>query len=207
MLSTLITATVAFVATNIDDMFVLMIFFSLTDQHFRRRHIVTGQYLGFLAIIAVSLVGFGGSFIVSKEWIGLLGSFPVAIGVYRLVGRHSEPKASEHLGRLSTSSSVLSSILSPNTYGVASVTVANGGDNIGIYTPLFATSDLPQVVATVSVFLILVAVWCFLSYKLTQQRTVAHVLSRYGRVLVPFVLIGLGIYIIVTNGTLRLLGF
>jgi len=34
------------------------------------------------------------------------------------------------------------SLLSPQTYKVAAVTFANGGDNIGIYVPLFASSDL-----------------------------------------------------------------
>ena len=206
ILSTLITATVAFVATNIDDIFVLMMFFSQTDRAFRRRHIVIGQYIGFVTLIAVSLLGFLGSFIVPKEWIGLLGLAPIAIGIHKFVNRNSETKTSELLGRLSPSSSVLSSLLNPKTYGVAVVTFANGGDNIGIYTPLFASSDLLRLVVTVGVFLTLVAVWCFLGYKLTHQRTVAQVLFRYDHLVVPFVLIGLGVYIIVANETLRLLG-
>ncbi len=37
---------------------------------------------------------------------------------------------------------ILASVLNPQTYKVAAVTVANGGDNIGIYVPLFASSDL-----------------------------------------------------------------
>lgn len=40
---------------------------------------------------------------------------------------------------------VLASVLNPQTYGVAAVTVANGDDNIGIYVPLFASSNLPAI--------------------------------------------------------------
>jgi cadmium resistance protein CadD (predicted permease) len=42
--------------------------------------------------------------------------------------------------------------------------------------------------------------------RLTHQKHVARVLSRYEHIIVPFVLIGLGIYIIIENGTLHLLG-
>lgn len=206
ILSTLSIAIGAFVATNIDDVFVLMMFFSQTDRAFRRRHVVIGQYIGFIALIAVSLLGFLGSFVVPKEWIGLLGLAPIAIGIHKFANRKSETKASEQIGGVSSSSSIVSGLLNPKIYGVAVVTFANGGDNIGIYTPLFASSDLLRLIVIVGAFLTLVGVWCFLGYKLTHQRTVAQVLFRYGHLIVPFVLIGLGVYIIVENETLRLLG-
>jgi cadmium resistance protein CadD (predicted permease) len=48
---TLFTAVMSFVATNIDNLVVLTLFFS---QCQRRRPIVVGQYLGFSVIIAIS---------------------------------------------------------------------------------------------------------------------------------------------------------
>jgi cadmium resistance protein CadD (predicted permease) len=89
---------------------------------------------------------------------------------------------------------------------VAAITFANGGDNIGIYTPLFASMNLQGFVVTVITFLLLVIVWCLIAIWLTRQKHVAQVLSQYGHIIVPIVLIGLGIYIIVENGTLHLIG-
>jgi cadmium resistance protein CadD (predicted permease) len=55
MLATLVTGVAAFAATNIDDIVILTVFFS---QGERRRTVLLGQYLGFTALILISLVGF-----------------------------------------------------------------------------------------------------------------------------------------------------
>ena len=57
--SAVITGIVTFGATNVDDLFTLMLFFTQTDAAFRRRHIVAGQYLGFAVLVAISLLGLG----------------------------------------------------------------------------------------------------------------------------------------------------
>ncbi len=107
---------------------------------------------------------------------------------------------------MSKATSARTILLHPKTYGVAAVTVANGGDNIGIYTPLFASLYLLDLMITIIIFLSLVAVWCLIAVRLTYQQHVARILSRYEYLIVPFVLTGLGIYIIIKNGTLRLIG-
>jgi cadmium resistance protein CadD (predicted permease) len=56
------------------------------------------------------------------------------------------------------------------------------------------------------IFFLMVGVWCVLGYSLTRQPAVARVLTRYGHVLVPLVLIGLGVYILIESETLTLLG-
>jgi cadmium resistance protein CadD (predicted permease) len=88
---------------------------------------------------------------------------------------------------------------------VASVTFANGGDNIGIYTPLFASSNLMRLLIFLVVFYLLLGVWCVVSYFLTRQPLVAEVLTRYGHLIVPFVLIALGIYILIESATYRVI--
>ena len=88
---------------------------------------------------------------------------------------------------------------------MAAVTVANGGDNIGIYLPLFASSDLPSLVVILAVFSVMVGVWSYAAYQLTRQRAIARILTRYTQAVVPFVLIGLGIFILIESGTYRLL--
>lgn len=98
--------------------------------------------------------------------------------------------------------SFFSSFLSPQTYSVAAVTVANGSDNISIYVPLFASSTLENLVVILGVFFTLVGVWCYAAYRLIQMRAIADSLTRYGNHLVPFVLIGLGVAILVQSGTL-----
>jgi cadmium resistance transport/sequestration family protein len=199
-----LVATAAFIATNIDDLFILMLFFSQTNQTFTQHHVVIGQYLGFTVLIILSLAGFFGSYIMPQIWIGLLGLVPIAIGVYRLMKRNQDPnpELKLHFKR----NTLLGRILNPWIYGVALVTFANGGDNIGIYTTLFADSRLARLIVILFVFFILVAVWCFIGHWLTHHPAVARLLSRYGHIILPFALIAFGIYIMAKNHTLGLIG-
>jgi cadmium resistance transport/sequestration family protein len=210
--SAFLAAITAFVATNIDDIIILLLFFTQVDAKFRRRHIVFGQYLGFTLLIIASLPGFFGGLVVPHEWIGLLGLLPIAIGLKQLVDRQEDTTQVQTVtSDLEASSptnspvSFLSSVLNPQTYKVAAVTVANGGDNISIYIPLFAGNTLISLGVILGVFFVMVGVWCAIAYRLTRQPTIARVLSRYGHAVVPFVLIGLGLFIMYERGTFNLL--
>ncbi|MGJ5675769.1 MAG: cadmium resistance transporter [Nostochopsis sp.] len=212
-ISTNITeAIIAFVATNIDDIIILLLFFSQLNTHFRRRHIFIGQYLGFVFIIIISLPAFFGGLVVPRTWIGLLGILPIVIGIKQLLNKQTENTEVQtvniNLKPSTTSKPILNfilSILSPQTYKVAVVTFVNGGDNIGIYIPLFAGNNFASLVVIIIVFLIMVGVWCAVAYLLGRQAKIASILSRYGKTVIPFVLIGLGLYIIYERGTFTLL--
>lgn len=203
---------VAFAVTNIDDIIILLLFFSQVDNKLGRQHIVAGQYLGFTAIIIASLPGFFGGLIVPREWIGLLGLLPIAIGIKQLVSREKEiaqvQTVTSDFKYASSSNPIVAflfSVLDPQTYKVAAVTVANGGDNISIYIPLFAGNQLASLGVILAVFFVMVGVWCAIAYLLTRQPNIAYVLSRYGKHVVPFVLIGLGLSIMYERGTFGLL--
>jgi cadmium resistance transport/sequestration family protein len=195
------TGVTAFVATNIDDLVILLLFFAQVSATFRRRHIVVGQYLGFAALVIASLPGFLGSLILPQRWIGLLGLVPIAIGLSRLLNREGEASEVEEETAQSDRSTI-ASFVSPQTYTVAALTVANGGDNIGIYIPLFASSNLVNLLVILGVFFLLVGVWCYVAYKLTSQSAIADILTHYGNTFVPFVLIGLGVFIVLESRAL-----
>lgn len=205
-LPTLFTAAIAFAATNIDDIFVLMMFFAQTNQSFRRRHVVLGQYIGITTLIAISMIGFLGSFIIPQEYIGLLGFLPITLGIRKFRDRHTESAPILPTPTGQAAPAFLSVLFSAKTYSVASVTFANGGDNIGIYTPLFASLTLPELIITIGVFLLMVPLWCFAALRLTRQKHITNILAQYEYLIVPFVLIGLGVYILLENESFRLLG-
>ena len=202
LVTAITTGVTAFSATNIDDLVILMLFFSQVNPTFRRQHIVVGQYLGFTALVILSLFGFFGGLIVPQHWIGLLGLVPIAIGLSLLLRREKE--SSEVKTEIKTSDpSLLTSFLSPQICSVAAVTFANGGDNIGIYIPLFASSDVGSLLVILGVFFLLVGLLCYAAYQFTRQSAIADALTHYGNALVPFVLIGLGMFIAWNSGTLE----
>lgn len=187
-----VAGVLSFAATNIDDIFILMLFFSQTGAGFRNWHVVLGQYLGFAALVALSVLGSLGVLVVPEEWIGLMGVVPIFLGIKGLIRLREESEETKPIDR-------------SGIYGVAAVTFANGGDNIGIYVPLFASAGFTRMGIIVFVFLALVAVWCYVGYWLGSHPTIADKIDRYGHVTVPFVLICLGVYILGASGTLRLL--
>lgn len=83
---------------------------------------------------------------------------------------------------------------------MALVTFANGGDNIGIYVPVFVSLNWPAVLAFCLVFLLLVALLVFAARWITARKPIAEALERWESILFPLVLIALGVIILVTGG-------
>ncbi|RUR76816.1 cadmium resistance transporter [Chlorogloeopsis fritschii PCC 9212] len=201
LLTAIPTGLTAFIATNLDDIVVLSLFFSQINACFRRRHIFIGQYLGFSVLVIASLPSFFGRFILPESWIGLLGIAPIIIGIARFL--HPQTNEQEDLNTPESSQAWWYNFLSPQTYGVAAVTIANGGDNISIYMPMFATHTWDSLLVILAVFFMMVGVWCYVAYCLTQVSAIASAISRYGNPLVPFILMGLGVSILIESHTLE----
>jgi cadmium resistance protein CadD (predicted permease) len=206
----LITGVTSFFATNIDDIVILTLFFAKVNTTFRPRHIVMGQYLGFLGLVLASLPGYFGGIFLPRPWLGWLGLLPIAIGIYYIFKQDSDENTlqtiSIQLAR-ARGRSPLALFLSPQTYQVAAVTLANGGDNIGIYVPLFASSTLTSLSIILGVFGVMVGLWCGIAYQLTRHLWFAKILTQYANRTVPFILISLGIMIFAESGIFRLFIF
>lgn len=204
-ISAVLTGTIAFVATNIDDLVILMLFFAQVKANLRSYHILVGKYLGFTALVVVSLPGFFGGLLIPKAWIGLLGFLPIALGIHSLI----KPEDGDDLQAVNLPSKLEEkasrSLINPQVLTVAAVTFANGGDNIGIYISLFASQTIASLGVILGVFFGLVGVWCWAASWLAKHRAIAPLLTRYSHILVPFVLIGLGIYILMENQSWQLM--
>ncbi|MBD2438165.1 cadmium resistance transporter [Nostoc sp. FACHB-110] len=206
LVSAISTGAFAFSATNIDDLVILTLFFSQINPKFRRWQIVTGQYLGFTALVMASLPGFFGGLILPRPWIGLFGLIPIAIGIRCLLNQEQEDEsAAIEPPCEATNQNFLTKLCNLQTYSVAAVTFANGTDNISIYVPLFASATWESLLVILGVFFTLVGCLCYVANKLTNQTAIANLLTRYGNNFMPFVLMGLGAFIVVDSGSLTLL--
>ena len=201
-IGTISTGFAAFAATNLDDIVVLLLFFTQVNVTLGTQHIVVGQYLGFTALVLASLPSFFGGRLFPEPWIGILGTVPIAIGINRLLNPQTDEDETPVLTE-QPSNSLLASLFSPQAYGVAAVTIANGGDNISIYVPLLANISSEELGVILTVFFLLVAVWCYAAYRLTQIPALAKLFTQYGSYFVPFVIIGLGIFILIDSHTLE----
>ena len=77
-------------------------------------------------------------------------------------------------------------------WSVASVTFAKGGDNVGVYVPVFAVAGAAGMVTYAVAVLLLVALWCAAGWFFASRPLVAKALSRWGHLILPEVLIAIG---------------
>lgn len=196
----------AFAATNIDDIFILMLFFS-TSQGFQVRQVVIGQYVGIGLLTAIGVLGAFLPLLVPEYVIGLLGIAPIAIGIKKLIkiiwnkDKIERPDSAGHSPYNESTTRKKFNRLDLSFLSVAAVTFSNGADNIGVYIPMFAQySSATQIITIVTVFMVMTAIWCCASaYYFVNHPLVASRIRRIGHVILPFVLIGLGIYILVQS--------
>ena len=85
---------------------------------------------------------------------------------------------------------------------MAGLTVANGGDNVAAYTPVFATISAAATAVTIAVFAAGVAVWCLAGSWLVSHHRVTETLQRRGHWIIPVVYILIGLYIFQQEGAL-----
>lgn len=184
-LAPIAVAIVVFASTNIDDILLLAAFFA--EPRMTARNVVAGQFLGIGLLAIGSALAAILTLAIPHGWIALLGLAPLALGIRGLLQlRKANDDDDESTPQPRSHSQILS---------VALVTMANGGDNLGVYIPLFS-KNLKQIPIYLVVFAAMTAIWCCIGYWLVRHRIIGHYIRRYGHVLLPFVLIALGIWIL-----------
>lgn len=221
MLQTIISAVVSFASTNIDDIFILTLFFGMAEHEIKNSHIVAGQYIGIAILCLISILASIGLNVLPSAAVSALGLLPIAIGLGMLWKRYIKKSDSsdiddsikendEALKKLDDDDMIANIEIAENNRlfkwtrmllpvgiaKVAAVTLANGGDNLAIYIPFFANMSWTDLTLTLLIYACLVGLWCFIAFKIAGHETVKASLERFGHLVVPFVLIVLGLSIL-----------
>ena len=196
---TIISAIGVYISTSIDYLIVLIILFAQLSQNKQKWHIYAGQYLGTGLLVGVSLVAAYVVNFVPKAWmVGLLGLIPIYLGIrFAIVGEGEEEEEEETIERLEQSKA------NQLFWTVTLLTIASGGDNLGIYIPYFASLDWAQTLVALLMFAIGVIIFCKLSQVLSSIPLIFETIEKYTRIIVPLVFIPLGLYIMYESGTIE----
>jgi cadmium resistance transport/sequestration family protein len=192
--ATIGTAVGMFAGTNVDDLVVLTVLFlaSRADGRPEAWRIWVGQYAGIAMLVALSVIAALGLAVVPDDWVGLLGFVPFLLGLRGLVSAVRDRDSGE-----AGSPAVATGVIS-----VAGITIANGADNVSVYTPVFRTIGLGSTAVTICVFAVGVAIWCLAASWLGSHKKIIQVVERYGQWIVPAVFILIGGVIIAESGVL-----
>lgn len=205
LLTLALQAVGLFLVTNIDDIIVLSLFLARgASQRGTTAKIAAGQYLGFGAILAASvLLALGARSFLPESAIPYFGLIPLLLGLLAawraLRGDDDDDADGDSAAGRGGGSGKSVKVLT-----VAAVTFANGGDNIGVYVPVFVTVGAAGILAYSIIFLLLVAVLLAAAKFITTREPIAQLLERWEHVLFPIVLIALGVIILVEGGAFGL---
>lgn len=196
---TIISAIGVYISTSIDYLIILIILFAQLSQNKQKWHIYVGQYLGTGLLVGASLVAAYVVNFVPEEWmVGLLGLIPIYLGIrFAIVGEDAEEEEEEIIERLEQSKA------NQLFWTVTLLTIASGGDNLGIYIPYFASLDWSQTLVVLLVFVIGIIIFCEISRVLSSIPLIFETIEKYERIIVPLVFILLGLYIMYENGTIE----
>lgn len=196
---TIISAIGVYISTSIDYLIILFILLAQLSQNKQKWHIYAGQYLGTGLLVGASLVAAYVVNFVPEEWmVGLLGLIPIYLGIrFAIVGEDAEEEEEEIIERLEQSKA------NQLFWTVTLLTIASGGDNLGIYIPYFASLDWSQTLVALLVLVIGIIIFCEISRVLSSIPLLFETIEKYERIIVPLVFILLGLYIMYENGTIE----
>jgi cadmium resistance protein CadD (predicted permease) len=181
ILQVIALAGVMFAATNADDLVLLGILFA--QPGCQPRTVVLGQLAGIGSLTAISYTASMLALAVPHDWLPWIGLIPVWIGI-RWLRRSHELDAPP---------------VAMTWWSIAGITLANGADNLGVYIPAFAIQTGAQKVLTGVTFGLLTLVWCSVAWAAVKHPTWGPWVSRVSHRTAPFVLIGIGLWIIVRH--------
>ncbi|QIL48425.1 cadmium resistance transporter [Vagococcus hydrophili] len=160
----------------------MTLFFGQNAHFGNRTNIVVGQFLGMGFLVGISV--FLSLTLQKFEQFNLnyLGIVPIILGIKLLM----EKEKQEEVVSESDNSLIIQIFL---------ITIMNGMDNIGAYTPLFSTFTLAELIQCVLTFFVMTALWCGLGIVITRITWVKEKIEGVPKWFLPLVLmyVGLGI--------------
>ena len=193
MLHAVAASVIAYISTNVDDIFVLMFLLAQVRAKARSR-LVAGHFIGVGVLTLVSLLGALGLQRLPLRYLGLLGLVPIVLGI-RAWFQYRQDREDSELPRVN----------SVGLVSMALITVSNGADNAGVYIPLFAGFTGAERISAVLVFAGMTVVWVALARLVAQILKVRLAVEKYRQFVIPAVLVILGIYIILDSGLFLML--
>lgn len=193
MPAVLLSAVMAYAATNIDDIFILMILYAQAEDRRGTMSVTAGQFLGLGILTAVSMLAALGTQLFLAEYVHLLGLVPLALGIRAVLDWHR--KGTGESARMDDCNQI-------GVIQTALITTANGADNLGVYIPLFSQYSLSDFLLTLAVFALMTVLWCFIGASIADFPYIRKKIARFRHIIVPAVLIMLGLHILSSGSSI-----
>ena len=194
MLTIVGLVTGSFVATNMDNLLILVVLLGANSR--RKSAVLLGFICSAIAVISISALGVAVGSMLGANLIGYLGVVPLLLGIYMLYqsrrGRHTDEDRAETVPNSTEPKIWLSTFV---------LMFSNSGDSVAVFLPLLAESRRSSLLIMVSCYLTMAVLWAGLAYMISGQRDLARRIEHRAEKIVPWIMIGVGIYILMDTAT------
>ncbi len=184
-------AAMAFAATNLDNLILLVSFLSIPSV--RVGSIFLGFITGMLILTGLSATATLLPALIPVKYLGLLGIIPVTVGIKELIAAKSKTGSASQIAVPAAPSSTFSAVVLTQ--------ISNGSDTIITLAPLIADSVPGAVILILVTFVAMAMLLWHIARRVHSQPAIAALTERYGRYLAPIVLILVGSYILANTTT------
>ncbi len=192
-MSELLLAAGGFISTNIENVVILVSVFCANPAH--ARAVRLGFGIGSLVLLLASLLVLIVSGWIPIRFLGLLGLVPIAFGVYGIVQSCKKDDRSDAVAREVPQEHI------KVVFSASALMIANGGDTIAVFAPLFAETEPSGIPVLILGYLVTAISLSFLSGHVCVFPVLSKPLKKYGARVAPYIMIGIGIYILLNTGT------
>ena len=181
----ILISSLAYVGTMFDDFFTFAAQLVVTERA-RYRRVSWAQVTGVVALLVISAAVGSALAGIPLRWVGLACVAPWALAVYAWRHRRDARATQFRRGALTT----------------FVVTLALGGDNLAVWTPLMRASGAGGGLVDVAVFALWEMAFLWGAQRLAGHPRVVAWGERHAPSLVPWVYLALGVLVLVECGTL-----
>ena len=184
----------SFVATNLDNLLLLVML--LGANHERRLAVLAGFLASCVAVLAACALGLALSNFFDPEVLGYLGLAPLLLGCHMLYQLRQGRHADDGLPAVPTNAS------GQRTWFTAFIMLfSNSGDSVAVFLPLLAESARAPVLVLMVTYILIAVTWGALAYAIAGREVLARKIERRAEKVVPWIMIGVGLYILSDTAT------
>lgn len=192
IISGIILGISAYISTNIDNLFILLTIHS--DRYASKIRVLSGYAAWVVLMLASMLVFSLVRDFIPVNFLELLGIIPLLVGLQKLytLFREKEDKNNQPLKKPAADIGALA---------VLTILTANSGDTLTVFVPLIMESELMVAIIIGAAFILISCLWYIISIRIVRHSFVSDFTHRYGKYIVPFAMMAIGIYILSNSGT------
>ncbi len=185
----------SFAATNVDNLILLVVLMGAGPA--RRVSVVLGFLSAAACVLALATLGALLGTSLDPALLGYFGLLPLGLGIVllyrRLRGARPEDTAAGEARAVARYGS--------GWFSTFLLMFSNSGDSLAIFFPLLAESDHQSLLWEIALFVIMALLWVALAWRIAGQPGIALRIERVGEKLVPWIMMGAGIYILMNTAS------